>query len=331
MGSLNNENKLITVFGGSGFVGRHVVRALARRGYLVRVAVRRPEDAHFLQPFGGVGQIVSVQANLRDTASVARAIEGAGGVVNAVGILFEHGLQEFDAIHHLGAKRVAEQTAMAGIKNFVHISALGASNLSPAEYARTKAAGENAVRAAHSTAQILRPSVIFGEEDNFFNLFAAMARISPVLPLIGGGRTKFQPVYVADVAKAVVNRLEADAQESRVYELGGPEIMSFRDILELVLIATDRKRLLVPIPFVLARFEAWFLQMWPWNPLLTVDQVRLLESDNVISGAAKTEGRILEGMGIAPASPQAIVPGYLARFRPMGQFDAPSRLGNGAV
>ena len=326
MGSLKRDGKLITVFGGSGFVGRHVVRALARRGYMVRVAVRRPEDAYFLQPFGNVGQIVSVQANLRDTASVARAVEGAWGVVNAVGILFEHGSQDFDAIHHHGAKTVAEQTAMAGIENFVHISALGASNLSPAAYARSKAAGENAVRAAYPSAQILRPSVIFGAEDCFFNLFADMARFSPVLPLIGGGKTRFQPVYAADVASAVLKRLEAGAKESRVYELCGPEVMSFKEVLELVLSATGRKRLLVPLPFFLARIDAWFLQMWPWNPLLTVDQLRLLESDNVLSGAAKTQGRDLEGMGIAPASPRAVVPAYLAQFRPLGQFDSSARL-----
>ncbi len=322
MSERNMAKGLITVFGGSGFVGRHVVHGLARRGYQIRVAVRRPEDAHFLQPFGGVGQIVSVQANLRDTGSVARAVEGASGVVNAVGILFESGRQDFDAIHHEGAKRVAEQTARAGIDHLVHISALGANSLSPAEYARTKALGEDAVRAAHPAAQILRPSVIFGEEDNFFNLFAAMAQISPFLPLIGGGGTKFQPVYVADVAQAVLNRLQSNTDRSRVYELGGPEIMSFRQVLELVLAATGRRRLLVPIPFALARFEAWFLQMWPWNPLLTVDQVRLLETDNVLSSAARSEGRTLQDLGIAPRSARAIVPSYLARFRPMGQFDS---------
>jgi len=331
MSGRNKAKGLITVFGGSGFVGRHIVRALARSGYQIRVAVRRPDEAHFLQPFGGVGQIVSVQANLRDTDSVARAIEGAAGVVNAVGILFESGSQDFGAIHHEGAKRVAEQTAKAGIDNLVHISALGANSISPAEYARSKAAGENAVLAAHGNAQILRPSVIFGEEDNFFNLFATMARISPVLPLIGGGATKFQPVYVADVARAVLTLLEGETRERRVYELGGPEIMSFKDVLELVLAATGRRRLLVPIPFVLARFEAWFLQMWPWNPLLTVDQVRLLESDNVLSSAAISEERTLEGLGIEPGSARAIVPVYLARFRATGQFAARPEVGGGAV
>ncbi len=321
MGGFDRAQDLITVFGGSGFVGRHVVRALVKRGCRVRVAVRRPADAYFLQPFGDVGQIHAVQANLRDASSVARALEGASGVVNTVGILFEHGNQDFEAVHHQGVKNLAEQAAMAQIEKLVHISALGALPESSSEYARSKAAGEIALRSAFPAAHILRPSIIFGPEDNFFNLFAAMARISPVLPLIGGGVTRFQPVYVADVAAAVAVLLEGGAARGQTYELAGPDIMSFREILEFILKVTRRKRLLVPIPFALARFEAWFLQKWPWNPLLTVDQVRLLESDNVLSAAAIEENRTLAGLGIAPASVAAIVPHYLQRFRAAGQFD----------
>ena len=320
MGGFDRAQDLITVFGGSGFVGRHVVRALARRGYRVRVAVRRPADAYFLQPFGDVGQIHAVQANLRDASSVARALEGASGAVNTVGILFERGNQDFEAVHHQGAKSFAEQAAAAKIEKLVHISALGASPDSVSEYARSKAAGEVALRGALPEAHILRPSVIFGPEDNFFNLFGAMARISPVLPLIGGGKTRFQPVYVADVAAAVLTLLEDGATTGKTFELGGPDIMSFKEILEFILKITRRKRLLVPIPFALARFEAWFLQMWPWNPLLTVDQVRLLESDNVLS-AATDKKRTLEGLGITPTAAAAVVPHYLQRFRAAGQFD----------
>lgn len=316
---------LVTVFGGSGFAGRYIVRSLARAGYRVRVAIRRPKQAYFLQPFGDVGQITSVQANLRDTESVARACEGADIVINCVGVLYESGSQDFSTIHVDGAARVAWGARHAGVKQLIHISALGADAGSSAEYSRSKAAGEAGVSEAFPKAVILRPSVIFGPEDNFFNLFAAMARISPILPLIGGGNTKFQPVFAGDVAAAVMQIIGSKASKGGIFELGGPDIMSFREILEFILKATDRKRLLVPLPFFMAKMEAFFLQMWPW-PLLTVDQVRLLETDNIVSKSAISEGRTLDGLGVKTRSVEAMVPAYLKRYRPAGQFDSDRKI-----
>lgn len=323
MSGQNQADNLVTIFGGSGFAGRYMVHGLAQRGYRVRVAVRRPADAHFLQPFGTVGQIQVVQANLRDAESVAAALEGATAAVNAVGILYQTGKQTFDSVHARGAAIIAEQAAKAGVKRLVHISALGADSMSPSEYAETKAAGERAMRLEFPNAVILRPSVIFGPEDNFFNMFAAMARLSPVLPLIGGGDTKFQPVFAGDVAEAALKAIEGEVQPGRVYELGGPEQLSFREILEFILKTTGRQRLLVPVPFFIAKIQAWFLQMWPW-PLLTVDQVLLLQRDNVVSENAIQEKRDFSTFGITPRSIEVIVPAYLSRFRASGQFDSVS-------
>lgn len=320
MSGQTHSDKLVTIFGGSGFVGRYIVRGLAQKGYRIRVAVRRPGEAYYLQPFGDVGQIQVVQANVRDAESVAAALEGASAAVNAVGILYETGKQGFDAVHAKGAANVAEQAAKAGVETLVHISAMGADSMSPSEYAETKAHGERAVRLAFPKAVILQPSVIFGPEDDFFNMFAAMARISPVLPLIGGGETRFQPVFVGDVAEAALRVIEGSAPTGRAYELGGPETLSFREILEFICKTIGRKRLLVPVPFFIARIQAWFLQMWPW-PLLTVDQVRLLEKDNVMSETAKQEHRGFSALGITPRSIEVIVPAYLQRFRAAGQFD----------
>ncbi|PLX44206.1 MAG: complex I NDUFA9 subunit family protein [Hyphomicrobiales bacterium] len=320
MSGQNQADHLVTVFGGSGFVGRYIVRGLAQRGYRIRVAVRRPADAYFLQPFGDVGQIQVVQANLRDAESVAEALKGSYAAVNAVGILYETRKQTFDSIHGRGAAIVAEQAAKAGVKRLVHISALGADSMSPSDYAESKAAGERGVRLEFPGAAILQPSVIFGPEDGFFNMFAAMARISPVLPLIGGGDTKFQPVFVGDVAEAALAVIDGDAAGGQIYELGGPEQLSFREILEFILKTTGRKRLLVPVPFFIAKIQAWFLQMWPW-PLLTVDQVLLLQRDNVVGEAASREGRDFSAFGITPRSIEVIVPSYLSRFRAAGQFD----------
>jgi NADH dehydrogenase len=315
------NGKLVTVFGGSGFVGRYVVRALAQRGWRVRAAVRRPDLAGHLQPDGGVGQIQAVQANLRYPWSVARAVEGADAVVNLVGILYASGKQTFDAVQGEGAAVVAQAAAAAGISRFVQVSAIGADASSPAAYARTKAQGEAAVLAAIPQAVIVRPSIVFGPEDDFFNRFAGMARIAPALPLVGGGATKFQPVYVGDVAEAVANAVEGQAKPGTVYELGGPDVKSFKECLELMLAETMRSRLLVPLPFGLAKVQASVLQLLP-KPLLTVDQVRMLETDNVVSEAAKAEGRTLEGLGVAgPRTLAAILPTYLWRFRPHGQFD----------
>lgn len=313
--------RLVTVFGGSGFVGRHVVRALVQRGYRVRAAVRRPDLAGHLQPLGTVGQIHAVQANLRYPDSVARAVAGADAVVNAVGILYETGRQRFDAVQAEGARAVAAAAAHSGIDRVVHISAIGADREGAAAYARTKAAGEAAVLALVPGAVILRPSIVFGAEDSFFNRFAGLARMLPALPLIGGGATRFQPVYVGDVAEAVARALEGGAKPATVYELGGPDVRTFKELLELVLRETLMNRPLVPLPFALARLQASVLQLLP-NPLLTVDQVELLRTDNVVSEAAVAEGRTLAGLGIAPRTLAAILPTYLWRFRKGGQFAA---------
>lgn len=312
--------RLVTIFGGSGFIGRHLVRALAKDGWRVRVAVRRPDLAGHLQPLGAVGQIHGIQANLRYRDSIRRAISGADAVVNLVGILAESGRQKFSTVQAQGARFVAEEAAKAGITNFVQLSAIGADADSASDYARSKAQGEAAVLAAVPSAVILRPSIVFGPEDQFFNRFANLARFTPALPLIGGGETKFQPVYVEDVAKAALKALNGGARAGATYELGGPEVSSFKDLLEYILATTGRKRMLVPLPFALAKMKASVLELLP-GKLLTVDQVTLLETDNVVSATAKAEGRTLEGLGITPSNYEAIVPSYLYAFRKHGQFE----------
>ncbi len=323
------SQQLVTVFGGSGFVGRHVVRALVKRGYRVRVAVRRPDLAGFLQPLGMVGQIHAVQANLRYPDSVAAAVKGAAAVVNLVGILQEGGRQSFAGVQANGARAIAQACAAVGIARLVQVSAIGADRDSKSLYARSKAEGEAAVLAAVPGAVILRPSIVFGPEDGFFNRFAALARVLPALPLVGGGETRFQPVFVGDVAEAVARGVDGVVAGGRVYELGGPEVKSFRELLAYICEVTDRKRLLVPLPFPVARIQARILELVDTLTLgllpdaikLTRDQVTLLESDNVVSAAALAEGRSFEGLGIAPVSVEAIVPSYLWRFRKAGQFD----------
>ena len=322
-------NQLVTVFGGSGFIGRHVVRALARRGYRVRVAVRQPELAFFLQPLGNVGQIHAVQANLRYPASIAAAVQGADAVVNLVGILTEDGKQRFDSVQAQGAAAVAEAAKAAGITRFVQMSAIGADLNSESIYARTKAEGEQAVLAAIPSAVILRPSIVFGPEDSFFNRFASLARIAPVLPLVGGGETQFQPVFVGDVAEAVARGIDGTLKGGTIYELGGPQVATFRQLLAFVCETTGRKRALVPLPFGVARVQAGVMEalkyatfgLLPEEFLLTRDQVTLLEKNNVVSEAAKAEGRTLEGMGIEADTYETVVPTYLYRFRKTGQFD----------
>jgi uncharacterized protein YbjT (DUF2867 family) len=309
---------LVTVFGGSGFLGRHVVRMLAKRGYRIRVAVRRPDLAGHLQPLGRVGQIHAVQANLRYPGSVEAAARGANVVINLVGILFERGRQRFEAVQAFGAEAVALAAAAYGAR-LVHVSAIGADEDAPSLYARSKATGEKLVLAAMPNATILRPSVVFGPEDAFFNKFAAIARIAPALPLVGGGHTLFQPVFAGDVAAAVLAAVEGRTTGGQIYELGGPDVKSFKELMQFVLATIERRRLLVPIPFALARFQAMFLQFMP-KPLLTPDQVELLKYDNVVSEAAVREGRTLEALGIAPVAMAAVVPSYLWRFRKTGQF-----------
>lgn len=313
-----NIDKLITVFGGSGFLGRHLVRALAKRHYRIRVAVRRPDLAGHLQPLGRVGQIHAVQANVRYPRSVEAAARDADVVVNLVGILYERSRQRFDTVQGFGAEQIALAAAAHGAR-MVHVSAIGADENSTSLYARSKAVGENAVLAAMPGANVFRPSIMFGPEDSFFNKFAAMARLLPALPLIGGGETLFQPVFVGDVAEAIARAVDGNAQPGTTYELGGPEVRSFKQLMEYMLATIERKRLLIPLPFAIAKLQAQLLQYAP-KPLVTPDQVELLKQDNVVSDAATRERRTLKGLGIEATAMEIVVPSYLWRFRKTGQF-----------
>jgi NADH dehydrogenase len=312
------SDRLITVYGGSGFLGRHVVRALAKRYYRIRVAVRRPELTGYLQPLGRVGQIHAVQANLRHAGSVEAAAHDADAVVNLVGILAEGGKQRFDDVQRGGAEAVARAAAARRIP-MVQVSAIGAGANSESGYARSKAEGEQAVLAAIPSAVIFRPSIMFGPEDTFFNRFAAMARLSPALPLIGGGLTRFQPVFAGDVATAIADAVDGRAKPGTIYELGGPETMTFKQLMQFTLRTIGRKRMLLPLPFPITSLMASVLQFAPGAPL-TPDQVTMLRTDNVVSDAAKRDGRTFEAFGITPDGIAAIVPTYLWRFRKAGQF-----------
>jgi uncharacterized protein YbjT (DUF2867 family) len=314
---------LITLIGGSGFLGRHIVRSLAKRGYRIRVACRRPDLAGHVQPLGVPGQIMPVQANVRYPDSLEAVAQGAHAVVNLTGVLYSAGAQSFDALHVFGAEAAARAAKAARAKLFIQISALGADLHSASAYAKSKAEGEQRARAAFSGTIVLRPSIVFGPEDNFFNRFAAMARFSPALPLIGGGTTKFQPVFVGDVAHAATRLIDAGIASGRTYELGGPEVMSFRELMEFTLRTVGRKRLLIPLPWSVARMQAMILELLP-KPLLTTDQVELLKKDNVVSAEAAAERRTLEGLGITPRGIEAIVPAYLYRYRKAGEFSAPA-------
>jgi len=309
---------LVTVYGGSGFLGRHVVRALAKRHYRIRVAVRRPELANFLQPLGRVGQIHAVQANLRHAPSVEAAARDAHVLINLVGILFERGRQRFDAVHTYGAEQVALAANAHGAR-MIHVSAIGADANSSSAYGRSKANAEQLVLAAQPSTTIVRPSIVFGPEDDFFNRFASMARFAPAMPLVGGGLTRFHPVFVGDVAAAIADGVDGKTRPGTIYELGGPDVRTFKELMQFVLATIGRKRLLVNLPFFMAKPQAMFLQYLP-KPPLTPDQVELLRSDNVVSEAAKSEGRTLQALGIDPEPIEAIVPSYLWRFRKTGQF-----------
>lgn len=323
------QNRLVTVFGGSGFVGRHVVRALAQAGWRVRVACRRPDLAFHLQPLGRVGQIQTVQANVRFPASVAAAVQGADAVINLTGILSPKGRQSFDAVHAFGARAIARAAKEAGVNRLVHMSAIGADAKSDSAYARSKGQGEAAVLDVFPDATIVRSSIIFGPEDDFFNRFAAIARLSPVLPLFGGGKTLFQPVYVGDVAKAIAALAEAQSS-GKVIELGGPQTKSFEELLRYICDVTGRKRVFAPMPWGVAQVQAFCLELanklslgiWPDWLTVTRDQIALLKTDNVVSEGAIKEGRTLEGLGITPEAMEVIVPTYLYRFRKAGQFEA---------
>ncbi len=310
----------ITVFGGSGFIGRHVVTRLAAQGWVIRVAVRDPVGAAFLKPMGNVGQIVPMRADLTDPAAIEAAVSGVQAVVNLVGILYERGRQRFGPVHGAAPARLAEIAAKAGVERFVHVSAIGADPRSASAYARSKAAGESGVRAAFPAATILRPSIVFGPEDSFFNRFGMMAKLLPALPLIGGGRTRFQPVYVGDVAAAVVRALDDPACRGATFELGGPQIYTFKELMQLLLATIGRKRLLVSLPFGLAQLQAAFLEWLPVPPL-TRDQVRMLKYDNVVSPGAKGLG----DLGITATPVEAILPSYLDVYRRGGRFGAAGR------
>ncbi len=314
--------KLVTIFGGSGFIGRHVVRKFAAAGWRVRIAVRDTRAATFLKPAGDLGQISLMPTSIRDEASVAAAVKGADAVVNCVGILYERGERTFEAVHVEGARRIAKAAATAGASYLVHISALGAEASSPAAYARSKAAGEAAVQEAFPTATILRPSVVFGPEDGFFNLFGRIAQLFPVLPFFtdivphveGGGGSKFQPVYVGDVAEAVLQSVTVSGHCGDTYELVGPRVYDMREILQIVNRETMRNRWIIGVPFIVAQVQAFFLQFLP-TPLLTPDQVKLLKLGNVAHGGKPG----LEDFGLTPCAVEGIVGSYLKRFRPVQQ------------
>ncbi|HQY73044.1 MAG TPA: complex I NDUFA9 subunit family protein [Aestuariivirga sp.] len=317
-----NSEKIVTLIGGSGFIGRHIVRALAKRGYRIRVACRRPDLAGHVQPLGTPGQIMPVQANVRFPASLAAACDGATAVVNLTGVLSSRGAQSFDAIHVFGAEASARAAKAAKAQVFIQMSALGADADSGSEYGRTKAAGEAKARAAFPGAIILRPSIVFGPEDNFFNQFAGLSRLAPALPLIGGGQTKFTPLFVGDLAEAIARLIDKCEASGLTYELGGPEVFSFKQLMEFTLETIGRKRLLVPVPWPIAKVMGTVMGLLPFAPL-TADQVELLKTDNVVSEAAAREGRDLTGLGITGRSIQGIVPSYLYRYRRAGQFTVP--------
>lgn len=304
------KSLLITIFGGTGFLGTYVVKELAKTGATIRVVSRNPDRALQLKTAGSPGQIALMQGNIRNQESVKTAVEGAEIVINLVGLMSEHGKQNFSAIHAQAAESLAKAAKNAGTKRFIHISALGADKPSHSKYARTKLNGEKAVIAAFPNATIVRPGILFGPEDNFFNRFACMAALSPFLPLIGGGRTKFQPVYVGDIAKAIAAIAANDMTAGKIYELGGPSVYTFHDLMEILLSMIGHKRLLLPVPFFLAFFWATFLELLP-SPLLTRDQVQLLKRDNVVNGASLT----FDHLAIKPTNLESVLPGYLERYR----------------
>jgi len=314
---MRNAARRVTVFGGSGFVGRHVVRRLAARGDVVRVAVRDPVAAAFLKPMGNVGQVVPMRVEIADAGAVAEALRGADTAINLVGILRETGRQRFDAVQGEGAERLAAAARDAGVARFVQVSAIGADAASDSAYARSKAAGEAGVRRHYPDAPILRPSVVFGPEDDFFNRFAQLAQLAPAVPLVGGGHTRFQPVYVGDVADAVLRALDSPAASGRIYELGGPRTMTFREVIEFVLAQTGRRPALVNLPFGVASMLAAIMEKLP-APQLTRDQVRLLRRDNVAAQGAPG----LRELGIEPTPVEAVVPAYLEIYRRGGRYAA---------
>ena len=328
----SSGDRLVTVFGGSGFVGRHIVRAFARRGWRVRAAVRRPDLAGFLQPIGNVGQVQAVQANLRYPASLAAAVEGAEIVINAAGVKSQSGRQSFEAVHAFGSGEAARAASAAGARAFIQISGLGADANSPNRYIASKGRADDAVRSAFPGAVVLRPSVVFGPEDEFLNRFAELARMLPILPMFGGGGTRLQPVYVGDIALAATQAIDNQLTAGQIYELGGPETLTLQEIMQRVLLVVERRRALAPLPLGLSRLLAWTTEIasavtlgqFPQALTTTRDQVDLLATDNVVSEAAVKAGRTLAGLGIDAQGIDANAPAYLQRYRRTGQF-APSR------
>jgi uncharacterized protein YbjT (DUF2867 family) len=325
----SEANRLATVFGGSGFLGRHIVRALAHKGWRIRVAVRRPDLAAFLTPLGGVGQIQPVQANVRFPGSIAAALEGASAAVNATGVKVESGAQTYSVVHVEGARALAQAALSAGVATYVHVSGIGADSKSASPYIASKGQGEQATRDTFPDAIVMRPSVVFGPEDDFFNRFGALACHLPVLPLLAGGATRLQPVYVGDVGQAAAAALSGLAKAGTVYELGGPKTMTLRETAELALRAIDRRRLLIGVPLGPSRWLAASSHfasratfgLFPSLLTTTRDQVDLLASDNIVSAEAEAEGRVLKALGVAPQAAEAIIPSYLVRFRRTGHYE----------
>lgn len=310
------SNKVATVFGGTGFLGCQVVRALARRGVIVKVATRTPASAYFLRPNGTVGQVVPYYCDYNDESSIARAVAGSDYVVNCIGILAEKRKGDFERIHAQLPASIARACTQARVRRFVHISALGVQT-GTSQYSKTKRAGEDALRKIFPAATIMRPSIIFGEGDNFFNMFASLARILPFLPLIGGGKTKFQPVYVGDVASAVISALEQSRQQAKgeTYELGGLETLTFKEIYQRMFAFTGTPRRLVKLPWAIAKLQASLMAILP-SPLLTPDQVESLKTDSVVEMGAKG----LHDLAVQPTTLDLILPRYLTRFREGGRF-----------
>jgi NADH dehydrogenase len=319
MERLMDHPELVTIFGGSGFVGTQVVQLLARAGYRVRVAVRRPDLAGHVRPLGNVGQVVPIQANVRNRDSVLAAVKGAAVVINLSAVGIEKGRQRFQAVNVLGARNVAEAAKAAGAGTLIHMSVLGADEHSPSAFARSRALGEAEVTRIFPSAIIFRPSIVFGVGDDFFNTLGALSRVLPIMPLFGG-KTKFQPVYVGDVAEAIVAAVAGNAKPGRVYELGGPEVLTHRELVERVLRDAYRRNPILPLPAGIGRLLALPMALLP-RPLLTGDRVTLLGLDNVVSEAAARDNRTLQGLGIVPRPLDAVLPSYLWRFSQNGQFD----------
>lgn len=312
---MTQHQKTATIFGGSGFLGRNIVWKLAREGYAIKVATRVPERAYFLKPAGNVGQVVPFYCDYSDHKSIMAAVQGADIVINCVGVLFENKKQRFDKIHSDLPAAIAKACSKAGVERFIHISALGVEQ-SISNYAKTKRAGEKAAQKNFADVTILRPSIVFGEDDSFFNMFARMAQILPALPLIGGGKTKFQPVFVGDIADSVIAAIAMPQSKGQIYALGGPEVQNFRALFETMFEHTGKRVMLVSLPWSVAKMEAFFMEKTMAAPLLTRDQIKSLRSDNVVPEGALT----LLDLGLTPTPMGMILPTYLSRYKKGGRF-----------